>query len=136
MASLFDNTRPNESADDLAALQGAWEQVGFEENGILDPPDDHGAPGALTLIHGNQFEVRTVEGERLLEGGFTLDASSTPKSITWVDSIGSDAGKQLPAIYRLEDDRFVFVAADEGMPRPTAFRTSMGLTMRSFVRKR
>ncbi|MEW9570201.1 TIGR03067 domain-containing protein [Rhodanobacter sp. Si-c] len=136
MASLPDNMRPNDSADDLAALQGIWEQVGFEENGVTDPPDDHGAPGALTSIHGNRFEVRTVAGELLLEGGFTFDASTTPRSITWVDSIGADAGKQLPAIYRLEGDHFVFVAADEGMPRPAAFRTSMGLTMRSFVRKR
>lgn len=134
MASPLDND-PTDSADDLAALQGVWEQTGFEENGIIDPPDDHGAPGALTLIRGKHFEVRTVPGELLLEGDFTLDASTTPKSITWVDSIGADAGKPLPAIYRLEGDRFVFVAADEGMPRPTAFRTSMGLTMRSFVRK-
>ncbi|MEW9625838.1 TIGR03067 domain-containing protein [Rhodanobacter geophilus] len=136
MAPPPHNARPVDSADDLAALQGIWEQVGFEENGLTDPPDDHGAPGALTLIHGNRFEVRAVDGELLLEGGFTLDASTTPKSITWVDSIGLDAGKLLPAIYRLEGDHFLFVAADEGMPRPTTFRTSMGLTMRSFVRKR
>ena len=136
MAPLSDNSRPNKSTDDLATLQGVWEQVGLEENGISNPPDDHGAPGALTFIRGNHFEVRTAEGELLLEGGFTLDASTTPKSITWVDSIGSDAGKYLPAVYRLEDDHFVFVAADEGMPRPVSFRTSVGLTMRSFDRKR
>ena len=130
------STRPHDCAADLAALQGVWEQVGFEENGIVDPPDEHGAPGALTLIRGRHFEVRTTEGELLLEGDFTLDASTTPKSITWVDAMGSDAGKPLLAIYRLEGDRFAFVAADEGMPRPTAFRTRMGLTMRSFVRKR
>ncbi|MDE3072079.1 MAG: TIGR03067 domain-containing protein [Pseudomonadota bacterium] len=135
MASPLDHS-PTDSADDLAALQGAWEQTGFEENGVPNPPDDHGAAGALTLIRGKHFEVRTVSGELLLEGDFTLDASATPKAITWVDSIGVDAGRQLPAIYRLEGDQFVFVAADEGMPRPQAFRTSMGLTMRSFVRKR
>lgn len=91
MAPLSDNSRPNKSTDDLATLQGVWEQVGLEENGISNPPDDHGAPGALTFIRGNHFEVRTAEGELLLEGGFTLDASTTPKSITWVDSIGSYA---------------------------------------------
>lgn len=135
MSLPLDNS-PTVSADDLAALQGLWEQTGFEENGLIDPPDDHGAPGALTLIRGNHFEVRTIEGELLLEGDFTLDASTTPKAITWVDSIGADAGKSLPATYRLEGDRFVFVAADAGMPRPRAFRTSLGPTMRSFVRKR
>ncbi|BFI95948.1 MAG: hypothetical protein RSP_14580 [Rhodanobacter sp.] len=136
MTSPFDNAGPDDSADDLAALQGAWEQVGLEVDGVADPPDDHSAPGALTLIRGTHFEVRTVEGERLLEGDFTLDASTAPKSITWVDSIGADAGKRLPAIYRLDGEHFVFVAADEGMPRPTAFRTSAGLVMRRFIRKR
>jgi uncharacterized protein (TIGR03067 family) len=125
-----------DSARDLAALQGAWEQVDFEENGVRNPPDEHGAPGALTLIRGNRFEVRTTEGALLLEGSFTLDATVVPKAITWVDSIGADAGKHLPASYRLEDDRFVFIAADEGMPRPTVFSTVPGQTMRGFVRRR
>ena len=135
MTLPLDN-RPTASADDLATLQGSWEQVGLEADGMADPPDDLSALGAITLIRGKHFEVRTVEGELLLEGDFTLDASTAPKSITWVDSIGADAGKPLPAIYRLEGDRFVFVAAGEGMPRPTAFRTGTGQVMRSFVRKR
>lgn len=132
----IDGPRPQDSGHDLAALQGAWEQVGMEADGIPDPPDDHGAPGALTLIRGNHFEVRTAAGELLLEGDFTLDASATPKAITWVDSMGTDAGRHLPASYRLEGDHFVFIAADEGAPRPTVFRTVPGQTMRRFVRQR
>ena len=122
------------TARDLAALQGVWEQVAFEENGIADAPDSTGAPGAQTTIHGDRFIVRTRAGELLLEGRFLLDASTTPRSITWIDAIGADTGKHLPASYRLEGDRFVFIAADEGMPRPMDFRTVPGLTMRSFVR--
>jgi uncharacterized protein (TIGR03067 family) len=68
-------------------------------------------------------------------GVFVLDADTTPKSITWVDAIGADAGKSLPASYRLEGDHFVFIAADEGMPRPTVFSTGPGQTMRTFVRR-
>jgi len=123
------------SQHDLAALQGRWEQVTFEENGVTNPPDEHGAPGALTHIHGHRFEVRTTTGELLLEGSFTLDASTTPKSITWLDSMGADAGKPLPASYRLDGDSFLFIAADEGMPRPTIFQTTHGQTMRGFVRR-
>ena len=37
-------------------------------------------------------------------------------------------------IYILEGDDFTFIAAYEGSPRPSAFRTTEGLTMRSFVR--
>lgn len=120
---------------DLASLQGTWEQIAFEEDGRLNPPDTHGAQGARTVIKGQRFSVRTPDGELLLEGNFTLDATTSPKSITWVDSMGADQGKALPASYVLEGDHFVFIAADEGAARPTEFHTQPGLTMRSFVRR-
>ncbi|WP_285421698.1 TIGR03067 domain-containing protein [Pseudomonas sp. efr-133-TYG-23] len=120
---------------DLHALQGAWEQISLEDNGVLDPVDAHTAPGAITTIAGNGFEVRTTEGNVLLAGRFFLDSRTEPKSITWIDSIGEDAGKTLPASYRLEGDTFVFIAADEHMPRPTVFKTGPGQTMRTFVRR-
>lgn len=120
---------------DLHALQGAWEQISLEDNGVLDPVDAHTAPGAITTIAGNTFEVKTTEGAVLLAGRFFLDSRTEPKSITWIDSIGDDAGKALPASYRLEGDNFVFIAADEHMPRPTVFKTGPGQTMRTFVRR-
>ena len=107
----------------------------LEDSGVLNPVDAHSAPGAITTIAGDRFEVKTVSGEVLLEGRFFLDGTTVPKSITWVDAIGDDAGKHLPASYRLEGDTFVFIAADEGMPRPVSFKTSAGQTMRSFIRR-
>jgi uncharacterized protein (TIGR03067 family) len=124
------------SSVDLAALQGSWRQVDFQENGIANPADETGAPDAITTFSENRFSVTSVDGVRLLEGRFELDASTNPKSITWIDATGPDAGKRLPAIYRLEDDLFVFIAADEQAPRPTEFRTTAGQTMRTFVRLR
>ncbi|WP_409303604.1 TIGR03067 domain-containing protein [Pseudomonas sp. KCJK8993] len=121
---------------DLERLQGAWEQTGMEDSGILNPPDEHSAPGALTWIEGERFRVVTVDGQLLLAGSFTLDSSTTPKSITWVDSIGADAGQPLPASYELTDDEFVFIAADSGQPRPTRFHTAPGQTLRRFARVR
>ncbi|MGN2245262.1 TIGR03067 domain-containing protein [Frateuria sp. GZRR35] len=128
----MDASDPN--AHDLAALQGIWQQIAFEENGDPAAIDSTGAPDALTIIDGHHFAVRTPQGEFLLEGRFALDASITPKAITWIDAIGPDAGQPLPASYRLEGDHFVFIAADAGAPRPTTFRTVPGLTMRTFVR--
>ena len=126
----------DQSAQDLAALQGTWAQVGFEENGVADAPDSYeGAMGALTTIQGNHFSVRAKDGRLLLEGTFSLDAAPTPKAIDWMDAIGPDAGKRLPAIYRLDGDHFAFVAADAGLPRPSAFHTGPGQTMRVFIRK-
>ena len=126
---------PNDSEYDLAALQGSWEQVALEADGVFEPLDEHGAPGALTTFVGQRFSVRTLAGELLLEGSFTLDATTTPRSITWVDSMGADQGKSLPASYVLAGDDFVFIADNEGAPRPTVFRTEPGQTMRTFVRK-
>lgn len=126
---------PTLSDPDFQALQGAWEQTSLEDSGVLNPVDAHTAPGAITTIDGDRFDVKTVEGEVLLTGRFSLDSSTVPKSITWVDAMGDDAGKQLPASYRLEGDEFVFIAADEGMPRPVAFRTGPGQTMRTFIRR-
>ncbi|GAB5343291.1 MULTISPECIES: TIGR03067 domain-containing protein [Pseudomonas] len=123
------------SDPDYQMLQGAWEQTSLEDNGVLNPVDAHSAPGAITTISGDQFEVKTVNGEILLAGSFSLDSSTQPKSITWVDSMGDDAGKPLPASYRLEGEDFVFIAADEGMPRPAVFSTGPGQTMRTFVRR-
>ena len=123
------------SSADLEALQGCWEQVYLEVDGIANPPDEHTAPGALATISGNDFFVRRTSGEVLLQGVFELNASTSPKSITWIDSIGADAGKRIPASYELEQDSFTFIAADEGAPRPLVFRTSPGLTMRAFRRR-
>ena len=123
------------SDPDFQALQGAWEQTSLEDSGVLNPVDAHSAPGAVTTITDARFEVKTVDGDVLLAGRFFLDSSTVPKSITWVDSIGDDAGKQLPASYRLEGNEFVFIAADESMPRPITFSTGPGQTMRTFVRR-
>ena len=120
---------------DLQALQGVWEQTALEDSGVLNPVDAHSAPGAITTIEGDRFEVTTVSGDVLLAGRFFLDSTTTPKRITWIDSMGDDAGKHLPASYRLEGDEFVFIAADEHMPRPSEFRTGPGQTMRTFVRR-
>lgn len=123
------------SDPDFQALQGRWEQTALEDSGVLNPVDAHSAPGAITTIAGDRFEVKTLSGEVLLAGRFFLDSAAVPKSITWVDSIGEDAGKHLPASYRLDANEFVFIAADESMPRPTAFSTGPGQTMRTFVRR-
>jgi len=119
---------------DLEALQGVWEQVGLEADGVVDPVDAHSGAGALTTFAETEFSVRTVDGMLLLVGAFELDEDT--KSVTWIDSLGDDAGKRLPAIYRLDGDHFVFIAGNEGASPPTVFATAAGQTMRTFVRQR
>jgi len=91
------------SGSDLAALQGTWKQVAFEEDGVPDAADNYGdSSGTLTTFRANRFSVLAVSGRRLLEGTFALDASRIPKTIDWTDSTGADAGRTLAAIYELE----------------------------------
>src|SRR4051812_19740206 len=118
---------------DLEALQGSWVQVTFEQDGIADPPDIYGPLGAVTTFAADHFSVRDAAGNLLLEGRFVLNDSA--RTVDWIDAIGPDAGKVLPAIYMLDAGRFTFIAADAGTARPTQFRTGPGQTMRSFVRR-
>jgi uncharacterized protein (TIGR03067 family) len=120
---------------DLRALQGFWEQVALEINGVNLPQDDLSPDGGITCFNGNRFTVHAADNTLLLEGTFELDESATPKQIDYIDSIGPDAGKELPAIYKLEGDVFTFVAAGEGSSRPTIFRTGPGEVMRTFARR-
>ncbi|WP_211005399.1 TIGR03067 domain-containing protein [Rhodanobacter sp. B2A1Ga4] len=134
MSQRSDDLAPGDSGLDLARLQGVWRQVRMEADGVVDPPDEHGGAGALTTIAGTHFSVRTIQGHLLLEGEFVMDASTRPKSITWIDAIGADQGKPLPGSYTLDDEHFEFIAGDAGAPRPVVFRTMSGQTMRTFVR--
>ncbi len=119
---------------DLKRFQGLWRQVRFEENGIVDPVDTHGAPDAVMTIVGQTFHVVIPGAGALIEGRFLIDGASFPKRIDWIDSKGSDAGKKLPAIYTLSDDAFEFAAADADMERPQDFTGGSGITIRGFVR--
>jgi len=121
-------------ASDFDTLQGVWRQVSLEADGVANPPDEHTVTGALCYISSTHFMVRAPDGTVLIAGDFELGPSTQPKRITWIDSIGADQGKRLPAIYTLEQDRFTFIAADEDQPWPTEFKTVPGLTMRSFCR--
>ena len=117
--------------DDLAHLQGRWRQVACEVDGAASTGDEYGAVGALvTTFTGTHFVVHHDDGRVVLEGDFELDPSA--HAIDWIDSMGPDAGKRLPAIYRLDGDSFVFVAADAARPR--SFTTTAGHVLRRFVR--
>jgi uncharacterized protein (TIGR03067 family) len=119
--------------NDLHALQGIWQQIAFDlGSGVA--PAAYDAPGTVMTISGMHFSVSSSEGTLLLEGAFRLHPNTTPKAVDWLDSIGQDADKALPAIYTIEGDQFMFVVGDLCV-RPTVFRTAPGVVMRWFVRR-
>lgn len=119
---------------DLQLLQGHWRQVAFQDNGLVDAPDAHGAPDAVTTISGQSFHVAVPGEAPLIDGRFQLDETLHPRCIDWIDSIGEDAGKRIPAIYELGENSFRFAAADPGMARPKDFSGGQGITIRTFTR--
>jgi uncharacterized protein (TIGR03067 family) len=127
----------SKTEQDLAMLQGIWEQVGVEADGVINPPDDYSAAGTLTKFEGNEFSVVDANGKLLLKGTFRLDATTIPRQATWIDAMGPGEGKQLPGIYNLSGDNFVLVnAKDEHAAKPTDFRAERpGQTLRRFVRR-
>jgi uncharacterized protein (TIGR03067 family) len=126
--------RSTTNDEEVAKLQGTWRQCFHEADGIRNPPDEYDA-GGITTISGTTFTVQNLDGSVVLRGTFSIDASVTPKAIDWIDSIGPDAGKVLPASYKLEDDTFIFIAGNDGSLRPTDFTTKIGETMRAFLRE-
>ena len=79
---------------------------------------------------GDAFVVTLADGSIPIKGTYRLDPTRDPKTVDWLDAIGEDAGKTLPAIYSLEGDRLVFCAAGPGQERPTEFRTRPGHVLR------
>jgi uncharacterized protein (TIGR03067 family) len=125
------NSRPRSDAvaEELEKIQGTWRQVAHEREGVVSPPDELGREPRVTFV-GNTFAVRLGDGTIAIKGTFELDPSRTPKAVDWTDTFGPDAGKTFLAIYTLEADRLVFCAADEGLARPTVFRTGLGQDLR------
>lgn len=116
-------------ADELAKFEGTWRQVSCEADGICDPPDEFGTE-PITTFAGNTYVVTLRDGTIVLAGTFRLDLAQEPKAVDWTDTCGADREKTFPAIYAFEGNRLIFCAADEGMERPTEFRTRVGDTMR------
>ena len=120
--------------DEMLKFQGSWRQIAYEKDGLPEPPDEQGWEPRSTIT-GDRFVVTLADGRVVIEGTFTLDPTTEPKSVDWTDTFGDDAGKTFPAIYTLEGDRLTFCAADDSLPRPTEFRTRPGWVMRVMVRE-
>jgi uncharacterized protein (TIGR03067 family) len=115
--------------DDLKKLQGTWQQIACEVDGVANPPEEYGVQPIVT-ISGNAFEVRHSDGTVVIKGTFSLDPLRDPKAMDWTDTYGADAGKTFPAIYCFAADTFTFCAADEDRERPRSFHTEAGQVLR------
>src|SRR4051812_44446538 len=102
--------------EEMKKLQGVWKQIAYERDGVTNPPDEQGFE-PTTTFEGDTFVVTLADGLTPIKGTYKLDPTTSPKTVDWMDSVGDDAGKTLPAIYSLEGDRFTFCAAYAGQSR-------------------
>ncbi|MEO8553097.1 MAG: TIGR03067 domain-containing protein [Kofleriaceae bacterium] len=98
---------------DRERLQGTWRQVEAQS----DIADEHGVDefgtDVLTTFEVDRFTVHRTDGTVLLHGTFVLHADNASD---WIDAIGPDAGRVLPARYQLSERELVFVVGDPDRP--------------------
>lgn len=114
---------------DRDRLQGTWRQVEARSDTAGDDGVDEYGSDVLTTFEGESFIVRRSDSTVLLHGTFVLHATN---AIDWIDAIGPDAGRVLPARYALEDDALLFVVGDPD--RPASLERQPGQVLRRFVR--
>jgi len=67
-----------------------------------------------------------------------LDPSRDPKAVDVIPDGGTDRGKRVLGIYKLENDRLTICMAAPGKPRPEEFKAKKGsgCTLRTFTREK
>lgn len=115
--------RRDAARKDLERLQGTWNVVSTERDGMaLDPEEFR---GWNALYDGDSLTLRVGDQVRR-RGIVTLDPARTPKAINTWDLDGPYQDQTVPGIYELEGDRLKLCFARPGEARPTEFTTKAG----------
>ena len=108
------------AAADLRALQGHWTMVSATMDGVTyrEVSGERNVSGDTTIVH--------VNDQLLMWARFSLDPSTSPKSIDYQILEGAYVGRSLLGIYRVGDSTISFCIAAAGAARPTEFTTTTG----------
>jgi uncharacterized protein (TIGR03067 family) len=72
-------------------------------------------------------ETRVIAGpQTMLHASFTIDASTTPRAIDYVNLIGDNAGTVQSGIVELRDGILSICMSPPGAPRPRKFESRKG----------
>jgi uncharacterized protein (TIGR03067 family) len=119
--------------DDADAFKGAWKTVSVTERGQPVPPEI--AKKIKFRFDGKNY-VNTLD-DMVEEGGYTIDASKTPRTIDFDIKTGDDKGKKQLGIYKFDGDKITIVVAMAGSnDRPTTFKSEAGSDLVEFVLER
>ena len=108
--------------EDLQKLQGEWNIVFLEVDGIAPAPNTFA--GAKITIEGDRFTTLGMGG--IFEGNLAVNSASSPKSLRMAFTAGPEKGNTNHGIYELEGDRLRLCLCVTGGAAPTEFATSPG----------
>ena len=104
-------------------LEGEWEMVSAVFNGA--PMDKNMVKWCKRITHGNVTTV-TAGPQVFLKASFTIDKSTSPNSVDYVNLAGSSIGKSQAGIYELSGDALRICMSAPGDPRPADFSSKAG----------
>ncbi len=108
--------------DDAKAIEGNWRPVKGELGG--QPMTDAVLQSIRLKLDSGKYEV--LAGDQPDRGTYTLDSTSTPKSLTITGTEGPNRGKTFPAVFELNGDTLRICYDLSGAKRPTEFRSVAG----------
>jgi uncharacterized protein (TIGR03067 family) len=108
------------ASDDVEALKGSWSGVSLTQGGKSAPED-------LITKFKAKFDGRNyinlADGEVVEEGGYSIDATKTPKTIDFEIRKGEGQGKKQLGIFQIDGDKLTLVVADPGsIDRPKSIK--------------
>ncbi|HXR05836.1 MAG TPA: TIGR03067 domain-containing protein [Candidatus Acidoferrum sp.] len=109
-------------ADDAKAIEGNWRPVKGELGG--QPMTDAVLQSIRLKLDNGKYEV--LAGNQPDRGTYTLDSTSTPKSLTITGTEGPNRGKTFPAVFELSGDTLRICYDLSGAKRPTEFKSVAG----------
>jgi uncharacterized protein (TIGR03067 family) len=103
----------------MATTDGTWKPVSVELGG--QPLPDEVLQTMELMLEGNSYVMRA--GEQLDRGTIALDEETLPLRMDIAGTRGPNAGKHIPAIWRLDGDLLTICYGLEGESRPFSFAT-------------
>ncbi len=104
-------------------FEGEWQMV----SGIMDgqPMEKSAVKWVRRVTQGNQTTVYAGP-QMMMKMEFTSDSSKSPKTIDYLNTAGSNAGKSQLGIYELEGDLLKICVSAPGAARPAQFESGPG----------
>ena len=103
----------------MAATDGTWKPVSVELGG--QPLPESVLRTMELMLEGNSYLMRA--GEQLDRGTMAFHEETLPLRMDIRGTGGPNAGKTIPAIWRLEGDLLTICYGLEGESRPSSFAT-------------